>query len=786
MNRIIAHRFQLWNFNFNIEIIGLVRRMRKARRISGLAAVGTLGPDLAIYRHLSGGVDGQPTTDQRRREIPRGGRGRAAAAGGRRDHRVRREDGRGGRLQGGLSVGRRRRRELARHPRSRHQHDGRRARRREPDHERDEPAAARRHRYRLGRRVQHRAHDPLVHQGGRGRRAPRGPGRPEALRPPPGQGMRAGGRDGRPDQGGRRRAHRRNLRDHGAHRRRGGRGHRRGDRARDRVRRGGRGHDLPRGDEDARRLPPLQGGGEGADSREPDRVRLDAAVHARRAEGRERRHRALLLRRVPRDEQGRAELLRNGAPRRHAKGRGADDANARATVRLSRLLRVRREAGPAFQPRPQLKRRSTDSRIRTPGEYKDERDEGSSGNGRCGRFQAEEVGCAVGRRGGQYRALHGRQDRQRSALPRLRHSRYRRLERIRGNRAPARARDAAERDRAGRVQGEAARDARAAREREGGARMDSGVRAPDGRDAHRRIGARHRAAREGRPQPAGRARHRGPADGLARLDAAVLVSLFAQRPAHRNRNRRRFDRRAFPAPAARQDAVEIVDRRDAHVADPVRGARVQCLDVHRARDRRHGLGHVFVDHGRDRRAARAEARRRERGRLRDPEPLPHARRSAGRHPPPRREQGSRDRLRPPGVHDLRSAQQGDQGSRAQAVEGSGRPEALQHRRATRIGDVGDQEDVPEPRLVQRGVVSHDGRADRDVHAAVRDRAHRRLERAHHRAAGRQQDHPPERELHRAGRPEVRADREALIGGTRRPGVAPGRFATIVTQSVPTQ
>ncbi|MCL9828135.1 hypothetical protein PP728_21280, partial [Ralstonia solanacearum] len=30
------------------------------------------------------------------------------------------------------------------------------------------------------------------------------------------------------------------------------------------------------------------------------------------------------------------------------------------------------------------------------------------------------------------------------------------------------------------------------------------------------------------------------------------------------------------------------------------------------------------------------------------------------------------------------------------------------------------------------------------------------------AAHRQQDHPPQRELHRAGRPEVRADRKTLI------------------------
>ena len=52
-----------------------------------------------------------------------------------------------------------------------------------------------------------------------------------------------------------------------------------------------------------------------------------------------------------------------------------------------------------------------------------------------------------------------------------------------------------------------------------------------------------------------RARHRRPPDGLARLDAAVLVPLQPQRQAHRVRNRRRLHRRPLPAPAARQEAA---------------------------------------------------------------------------------------------------------------------------------------------------------------------------------------------------------------------------------------
>ena len=52
-----------------------------------------------------------------------------------------------------------------------------------------------------------------------------------------------------------------------------------------------------------------------------------------------------------------------------------------------------------------------------------------------------------------------------------------------------------------------------------------------------------------------------------------------------------------------------------------------------------------------------------------------------------------------------------------------------------------QEDVPESRLVQRRELPPHGRAHGHVHAAVRDRAHHRLERARHRAARRRQDHP---------------------------------------------
>ena len=79
-------------------------------------------------------------------------------------------------------------------------------------------------------------------------------------------------------------------------------------------------------------------------------------------------------------------------------------------------------------------------------------------------------------------------------------------------------------------------------------------------------------------------------------------------------------------------------------------------------------------------AARPQARRRQRSRVRSAEALRDPRRGRGRHPPPRRGQGSRDRLRPPGLHRVRPAQQGHQGSRPQALEEGRQHQDVRHRR----------------------------------------------------------------------------------------------------------
>ena len=209
------------------------------------------------------------------------------------------------------------------------------------------------------------------------------------------------------------------------------------------------------------------------------------------------------------------------------------------------------------------------------------------------------------------------------------------------SRLPARPRQAADAGGARVLQGASQVAARPARADQGDPRAHSRGRPSDGRAAHRRLGPRDRAAGEGGPRRARRARQRRPAAGLAGLDAALLVPLEPQRQADRRRDRRRLDRRPLSPPAARPRPEAVVGQGDAHVAHPVRRARIQRVDVRGARDRRHGLRLLFVHRRGDRRAARAEARRRERVLVRDAEALRLARRRRGGHPPAGREQGGR-------------------------------------------------------------------------------------------------------------------------------------------------
>ena len=89
--------------------------------------------------------------------------------------------------------------------------------------------------------------------------------------------------------------------------------------------------------------------------------------------------------------------------------------------------------------------------------------------------------------------------------------------------------------------------------------------------------------------------------------------------------------------------------------------------------------------------------------------------------------------------------------------GKRRDAAFRYRRSPRKRDVGSEKDVPQSRLVLRRVVSHDGCADKYVHAAVRDLARHRLGRACRGTARRRQDNTTQCELYRAGQFGLGAD-----------------------------
>ena len=103
---------------------------------------------------------------------------------------------------------------------------------------------------------------------------------------------------------------------------------------------------------DARRLPALQGRGEGADPGQPHRVRLDAVLHHRRTARRRRRHRAVsAAARIRAMNKAALNFYETRAPRRHAEEHRRHAADARRAVRLPRLPRLRRQARRAVRAR---------------------------------------------------------------------------------------------------------------------------------------------------------------------------------------------------------------------------------------------------------------------------------------------------------------------------------------------------------------------------------------------------------------------------------------------------
>ena len=96
----------------------------------------------------------------------------------------------------------------------------------------------------------------------------------------------------------------------------------------------------------------------------------------------------------------------------------------------------------------------------------------------------------------------------------------------------------------------------------------------------------------------------------------------------------------------------------------------------------------------------------------------------------------------------------------------GLDEAVRHRRPHR-GDDGDAKKMfANLDWFSADQLPHARRADRDVYAAVRDRAHLRLGRACDRTAHRQQADPADGELCRAGVPGVRAAQGAALSSSR--------------------
>ena len=159
------------------------------------------------------------------------------------------------------------------------------------------------------------------------------------------------------------------------------------------------------------------------------------------------------------------------------------------------------------------------------------------------------------------------------------------------------------------LQGEAARRCAACPPPvQDGARAHPGRRASDGRDAHRR--ARCWAARCRRRTTTSDAGARDIADRLMASLGSMLLYWY-----HCSHNGRRIDVETdddsigghFLHLLHGKPPARAVGARDAHLAHPLRRARVQRLDLRRARHRRHGLRHVLGDHRRHRRAARARS-----------------------------------------------------------------------------------------------------------------------------------------------------------------------------------
>jgi hypothetical protein len=141
----------------------------------------------------------------------------------------------------------------------------------------------------------------------------------------------------------------------------------------------------------------------------------------------------------------------------------------------------------------------------------------------------------------------------------------------------------------------------------GGVGADPGLGAPDGRDAHRGLDARHAGAGEGGHERGRRPRDRRPAGGLPRLGCSTGTTMRTTGGASKSQTDDDSVGGHFLRLMHGQEPSATAGAGDAHLADPVRGTRVQRFHLRRAGGRRHQLGHLLGDHRRDRRTARTRS-----------------------------------------------------------------------------------------------------------------------------------------------------------------------------------